>query len=341
MKTLLILSILIMSLGGYTAYAEEAVIQVPFEFLEEDTSVTFFEFDEFYQLLVKITGAKDIQPLVVERDPVSDYLPFCTDINLVYDVQTDSCITTQQLEKEAIDNYIAAPIKEERKTGMELRIIYLENKTNPTSDDMSELTLLTQAGALCSNDTLVSQTYRSFDVATEEYLDLEGNWKSQLVQDFTPTTGTFRDSPYEKHLKLGIAECIAQPYTKKSVQYDHMAVDNEYTIPVTHQTKAEGVIERSQEYINRIANDPKLTSEFFNSACKTYPERSRVMFGCESKYEIDPTAHGNTVSVDSKYIYTSAYQNWLEYKEDPNIDLDEYKNKIVIRKSTVYGGGYP
>ena len=263
------------------------------------------------------------------------------DISYSWDIIEEKYTPTAQLIEEAKQIYqdsIIIAEEKSTKTGLEKRIEYLENKTNPTQDDLAELNLLHKAGALCYNNTLVSQTYRAFSVAIEDFLDLDGNWKSQLIENFAPTAESFRDSPYEKRINLGIQECIAQPFTKKSVQYDHMFVDNEHTPLITHQSKAAGLTGYSQDDVNRMENKSQEFT-FYNSACPLYNERSRVMLGCGTVYTENST--DTQLHELRNYSMTSPYQNKLKYDEDPNDDLDRYKKRILESKPTTYGGGYP
>ena len=81
----------------------------------------------------------------------------------VWDIEKEQWTSELILEAEAKESYqthVAAQ-EEASLTPEEKRIAHLEGKSNPTSQDLEELELLKRLGALCRNDTLVSQTYRS------------------------------------------------------------------------------------------------------------------------------------------------------------------------------------
>jgi hypothetical protein len=206
------------------------------------------------------------------------------------------------------------------------RIDYIKQRTNPSDLELQELALREQLGALCRNDTLVSQKYREFDVATEIFLDHEGNWREQLKVDHTPTTDTARDNRFVLDLQKQVQECIGQPYTKKSAQYDHIVVDGLFTKDPNKPELPDAV---TAEMVNIESNKGVTMPEGISAICNSHnSDRTKKMYGCPMP-EPDPS----TIPAPEMRDVTSstAWQQWYEYQIDNGASQ---KNKIIDSKQT-------
>ena len=240
----------------------------------------------------------------------------------VYDTEKlewTSEIILEQEAKEDYENTIEAQeLEEAKKVPHYERIQYLENKNTPTTQDLRELELLKKLGALCRNDTLVSQTYREFEVPTQIYRDHEGNMAQSLYSDQSITTSSLRTNVNIKTLEKAVQECIGQPFTKKSSQYDHIVVDDNSP---NHRDIAIGIPVWSQDRANQEANFQRLTVQE-NPMCTSFnSDVTKRMYGCiiegeRTPYTTKPTPDMTDHGAD---IFASVAQ----YKLDGGLEQRE------------------
>lgn len=222
----------------------------------------------------------------------------------VYDPVKEEWTSAIILQQEAKEEYaeIIAVQKELAKTPEQKRLDVLVNKANPTPEDLWEIELLEKLGALCVNDTLVSQTYREFDVPTAAHM-INGTMSSNLFVDQSVKTSSLRHNVTIRDLEMAVQECIGQPYTKKSAQYDHIVVDDVYSeqidrtseIPTWPQSR---VLDES---------NPGLSLSEINPMCTSYnSDSTKRDYGCTEKVR----------SYESTYIP----ERQLSFSEHPMIE---------------------
>jgi len=198
-----------------------------------------------------------------------------------FDPDTQTWKPVEELKAE-IQEQQQQEIVDSKKTREQLyneeRINYIEQRTKPTKLEVEELELRKSIGALCRSDTAVSQTYREYDVITEVFRNHEGVMQQRLVVDSNPKVDDARDSRFIQSLRNQVQECIAQPYTKKSVQYDHIVVDGLYSKDPNKPVAPDAI---SANMVNEMQNTDDKTKDLYTIACESYTtKQTRDLYGC-------------------------------------------------------------
>ena len=273
-----------------TAYAEESTVDVPFDIAEQNC-IHLVDPDTNREHYRCFWSADIMEDDYSPTELIPKYtLPNCADIGLVYDPDTDNCITSEALEQEAKENseiYVEPVVP----TEAEKQVQSLQNKYKQTDDDKKTLLLLEKLGAVCKYDIDTIQTYFEFEVATEQFLNPETEkWEQRLARDFGIDNTNYESNNVLKKLNLAIEACRGQNTLPETLseRYDHMVVEDEYTPAPYHADAAVHVQPISQSQLENIENEGKIHSERFHPACEyVFSDRDREYFGCP-KIEHEP-----------------------------------------------------
>jgi hypothetical protein len=254
---------------------------------------------------------------LVKIDP--NETPFCAALGLVYDPTNKRCVTQQALEEEAKQEYLDT-LPQDSLTPIQQEIRKLESDTNLNATEKEALELLkTLQGAQCFNDTLVSQTWRAFDVPTTMTVDpITGKQHESLVRDQNPRALDLSNNQTLLKLKLAVEECIGQPFTKKSIQYDHIVVEDDVQ-PYHSQVASAMAIPAAvlEDMENNQAN--RNTLDF----CDSYnSERTKSDYGCPTMRVYQ---HDYLAPVPKDYGDSDPLKKLEMWKTNPDSVLDELK----------------
>lgn len=242
-----------------------------------------------------------------------------------WDIQKEEWTSEIILEQEAKEEYEIFVAEQMKLTPAEKRIEVinaLEVKEKMTDQQREERELLEKLGALCANDTLVSQTYRQFEVPTIIFRDHTGNMTQVLVEDKSIRTTNLKHDP-NKDLKMQVQECIGQPHTKKSVQYDHIVVEETHKV---HSDAAIGVPLWSQARVNQEANMPfKVIDK--PTMCNSFnSDSTKRDYGCQ---DLRVYPDGRPAPVQQSYNETKQMIDFYKYQLDPDAQLEGIKSKVL------------
>jgi len=255
----------------------------------------------------------------------------------VWDIEKEQWTSQLALEQEAKEMGLqqqvpieAEPMTKEQQYNEE-RIAYILQRNNPTELELRELAARQQIGAKCTSDTKVSQTYREYDVLTEVYLDPEGQWKQQLKVNTAPDANDSRDNRFVLSLEKQVQECIGQPHTKKSIQYDHIVVDGLFEGDPNMPQLPDAI---SQSQVNEMANNAGtadvyefLKDRFCNNQ---YAQVYESVIECEMKYDAATLPTPET----QPYSETDPMKKLEQYK----VDKGETQKQDIIdeKQSEIY-----
>jgi hypothetical protein len=311
------------------AFAEESTIDVPFEIAEQncvhliDPETNREHYRCFWSADIMEDDYQPTQLVPIDYD--------CVDIGLVYDPESDSCITAEQLEKEAKENYHKSQEVIELLSEDEQKISEIKS-----SHDYEEkvglqetISYLEKPKSICSYDVSQSQTYEQWDVRVEIYIDHEtGEHKIQWFRSSDMSPIDLQNYPEIENEKKAVELCYAQAaYRIATAPGNHLIVDDEFTPATYHANIARSIDPISQSEVESLANKdqkPQRYSPICDVAHSTIA--TKVMYGCpvELNYQHNPSMAPQM----KDYAQTSPYQAWLEYNNNPESHLE-----IVLEKS--------
>lgn len=144
-----------------------------------------------------------------------------------------------------------------------------------------------------------------------------------LVEDRSINTSSLRENINIKILRMAVQECLGQPYTKKSIQYDHIVVDDGSSL--SHKDLAGNVPTWSQARVNAESNMKQTSSGVLSPMCTSINSYStKLMYNCSMEDLIYETTKPTPVRKDMEL--TESYQAWLQYLEDKG---ESQKEKIT------------
>jgi len=318
-----IFAVLIIFLSFGAAYAYETAVKTDFEVFLIECYRTDTQF--YPAALCHLRGYESIM---------------INDVELEYDIETDTWIPKEQLIREAKEKYKREI--EAQKTPREKEIEKIENKYTKTPADKELLRLLelSKTDRPCANDTLVSQTYREFEVAWDLITDPEtGEQKIQLAKRFNIKDFNMRNNYHLKALSMAIEECIGQPNTKKSVQYDHIDVEDKQ---ISHPDAAFGIphwtVSRATIEANEGVEQPDTHRDL---VCTNYNHRTALVMGYDCPIVQHPERETPSIKPDMReYGESQSFKDWVKYQQNPDSQLAGIKAKMVNKaiEQTNIGG---
>lgn len=335
---ILLFGLLVFGLVGVSAvYAEDVTrTQLKFaEFVVMAQSLTDFEIQSFDCEKFEDGIAPLIQcylggfPYIIEEplpEEIDTDVVTCSDIGLMYDPDTDKCMTPENFEKSAIDkanrvqyfpDYPMSP--------KEQQIFILEAKPELTDEEFIRLQKLKQLDE-CYNDVLVMQTYRAFEVLR----GLDG----ELLLDFSIDNTKYRVGSGELILDAAIQECIGQEKIPKKVQYDNIWAAQGTTI--SHRDMAKDVPVWTQERMIAEANmgvqQPKSIHDLVCDGNTS--NLHKLDYGCPQGLNFE---YVDNSAQDSEQVTAllESFQKWEDGDESEQIDkitqqkLQEARQRIL------------
>jgi len=308
----------VMLVGVSIAYAEEVTIDVPFdvdeswdmeqqckEYVHPDSGLRIYRcyfYDRYFEKTPDVIIS--VEP---ESEPETEPEPVL------------EASTTFTVEPELDEN--------------QQRIEYLKNKYFQTKADLEEIRLREKIQALCRNDTLVSQTYREFRVPVDIFVDdSTGNKKLVVSSRYDVTDFNLNQNQGLKTLALAVQECIGQPFTKKSHQYDHIDVRD---LPTYHGLIAGHLQPWTQERMIYEANKGiKQPDKQRDLVCANYNHKTALDMGydCPIDFKIEEYPPIEPTNELKDYGESQVYKDWVKYQDDPNSQLASIIAKIQNEK---------
>lgn len=255
----------------------------------------------------------------------------------VWDIEKEEWTSMFILEQEAKEmsppqqvTQNPEPLTKEQRYNEE-RIAYITQRDNPTKLELRELEARQQIGAKCFSDTEVSQTYRAYDVLTEVYLNPDGQWQQQLKTNAAPNSNDSRDNRFVLSLEKQVQECIGQPFTKKSVQYDHIVVDGLFEGDPNKPALPDAI---TQAQVNDMENNAGsidvhefLKDKFCNGQ---YAQVYESIVECELEYDAATLPTPQTQTFDE----TDPMKKYQQYMTDKG---EKQKREIIdLKQSEIY-----
>jgi hypothetical protein len=325
------------------AYAEEATIDVPFDY--DGTGCTLYGYDTYFSYNCYWVGDKVNSP-IIEADENGN-LPDCTTLGLVYDPEFDRCITPEQLHKEAIEQhqFLQESLQEEieKLTPEEKKLIEL--RQSPFTQDQRYADLIEQLGAYCFQGvgrTAAFQPEFSWPVATEMYIDPEtGEEKQRLAEYKTISADNLRNHYGE--LRKAVEWCKAQDTLENGNTISdvdkHLAFMDKFDF-VYHGNMASHIAPISAEQVENAGNEDFEEPRYAKICYSFNSDRTKQMYGCPVPI---PTTGDLPPPPMKDYGKTDPYKQWFAYMENPDANLDrinETNTAKFLRDINNIGGNY-
>lgn len=195
----ILLTIVIVSGIGYS-YGVEVTVDVPHPFNYDDCDTFSDELGiPFTQCLFK--GYATENP------------------DLMWDEDTHTYISVTQMEEEAKAIYEEFIEQKEAKMTAEQKAVsnILEQDDDKISTAEKQLVVMAnKIKSQCKNDILAMQTYQEFEVATETYIDENGNERLKLFKNWDLAAINLKQHQLLKEGKMAVEHCLAQENLNKN-----------------------------------------------------------------------------------------------------------------------------
>ena len=188
------------SVGLVSANAEEFSYEPSFEWQRSGCSEFF---DGIYPLAqCYMEGTRDFAPDVQWNEETKTYIP------------------TEQMVEEAKAEYEEFIAEQQAEMTREEKAIANILKQDDDSISAAEKQLVVMANKIqstCMNDILAMQTYQEFEVATDTYIDENGNERLQLFKNWDLVAIDLKAHQLLKNGKMATEHCLAQEKLNKSI----------------------------------------------------------------------------------------------------------------------------
>jgi len=341
LNKILMISILFMSIGTSAAYADQDQVDAIklSDFMDRLAQMTDFEIHDVGCEKFEDGIAPLIQcylegfPYMIEEplpEDIDTDVITCTDIGLVYDPDTDKCMTPENFEKSAIEkanrvqffpDYPMSP--------KEQQIFILEAMPELTDEQFQRLQDLKRLDE-CANDILVMQTYRVFQVLR----GLDG----ELIIDNSISNFKYSFDSAQLTIDAAIQECLGQEKIPKKVQYGNIWAAQSETI--SHRDMAKDVPVWSQERMLAEANwGVKQPKSIHDLVCDGNTSNlHKLDYGCDQGLDFE---YVNNSAQDSEEITAllADVQNWKDGDMKQQLDkttqqkLQEARQRILNQRT--------
>lgn len=315
------LSTLIILLGVSAAYAEQATLEVPFDYENYPSMDNHCVHFDLIQDLYSCLFEEDVQSVLEKTndgDPLTENID-CSSVGMVYNPQTGDCITEEQVKQEYLDEISSEPVKSPEQKRLE----YLNNLPDPNT---TEQELIKKINGLLEDfrcyqgigTTLGVQTPRDFAVPVVDvpvYEEIDGvmvdTGETKTILDTSVPLSPVNLRGYIGSLIADALECKAEAVLLdiqggvlssadatfgKCDNSDHMNMEQSIsngcglTSANFYNTLKETVKPRSQAYIESIQNQPFEVIE--NPMCYSDNSvRTKLMYGCVIEEKPSPSLY--------------------------------------------------
>lgn len=183
----------VFSIGAF-AYADEVTINVPHPFNYDDCQ-TFSD-----KLGIPFTQCL-FQGYSINNP------------DLVWDEETETYISIEQMEEEAkalYEEFIAEKQSDMTQEERAVANILEQDEESISTAERQLVVMANKIESLCKNDILAMQTYQEFEVATETYIDQNGEERLKLFKNWDLVAINLKAHQLLMNGKMATEHCIAQ-----------------------------------------------------------------------------------------------------------------------------------